>query len=132
VLPFCGLVHVLAGGHGLQAGKNRLRPTQAVSRVVIIHREQVLVQPPPVQVLDLNSSSNGSSSSNLRSADLSYNQICWIRDLDSFRRLSKLVLDGNQIEHIGPGLQQLHCLQHLSLSGNKLCSCRGLEGATGG
>ncbi|WIA19886.1 hypothetical protein OEZ85_005786 [Tetradesmus obliquus] len=85
------------------------------------------------QVLEISTSSSDSgsnSSSNLRSADLSYNQIRYIRDLSEFRRLSRLVLDGNQIEHIGSGLRQLHCLQHLSLSGNKLSSCQGLEGLT--
>lgn len=87
-----------------------------------------------MQVLEISTSSSDSgsnSSSNLRSADLSYNQIRYIRDLSEFRRLSRLVLDGNQIEHIGSGLRQLHCLQHLSLSGNKLSSCQGLEGAAG-
>jgi Leucine-rich repeat (LRR) protein len=87
-----------------------------------------------LQVLDFSSSSSSSTygssnGSNLRSADLSYNQISQIQDLDNFRRLSRLVLDGNQIQHIGGGLRQLHCLQHLSLSGNKISSCRGLAGA---
>ncbi|KAF6250884.1 hypothetical protein COO60DRAFT_716436 [Scenedesmus sp. NREL 46B-D3] len=96
------------------------------------------------QVLDFTSSSSSSnscgsssssggsssSSSNLRSADLSYNQISRVRDLSGIRRLSRLLLDGNHIERIGGGLQQLHCLQHLSLSGNKISSCTGLEGLT--
>lgn len=74
-------------------------------------------------------SSDVLSSNNLRTADLSCNSIQEIRDLSAFRRLVKLVLHGNLIQHIGRGLQQLHMLQHLNLSANKISTCRGLEGA---
>ncbi len=66
-------------------------------------------------------------SSNLREADLSYNRISSMSDLERFSRLVSLRLDDNDIEYLA-GLSSLKMLQHLSLCGNLLASCKGLEG----
>jgi hypothetical protein len=79
------------------------------------------------QVLDLQLAPSMAVSP-LLTADLSHNRIQFIQDLDRFSRLTCLVLDGNQIEAVA-GLRALQQLRVLSLRGNGLRNCRGLEGA---
>jgi hypothetical protein len=74
--------------------------------------------------------------SNLRVADLSYNHICELElgsGLCQHTRLRQLVLDGNRIARLqSSSLAQLRALRQLSLCGNALRTCSGLEGGGAG
>lgn len=68
------------------------------------------------------------AASSLVEADLSCNAISALRDLPGFTRLARLALDGNRIVRLGGALGALPALRELSLRGNLLANCGGLEG----
>lgn len=71
-------------------------------------------------------------SSNLRSADFSYNSITHINDLSRHSNLQELLLAGNQIWRVGRGLEPCSKLRKLDLSSNRISSCQGLQGRVTG
>jgi Leucine-rich repeat (LRR) protein len=67
----------------------------------------------------------------LRSADLSRNRIWLLGGLSAFAALERLNLGGNCLRRLGGSLAGLPRLRELSLRGNGLESCEGLQGAAG-
>jgi len=70
------------------------------------------------------------SSSNLRTADLSFNSIDEICDMSHHSNLCVLDLTGNHIQRLGRALEPLRKLRRLHLGSNMLTSCQGLQGTT--